>query len=75
MENSNHHVPPLTDEVRHEEPAAWMVFSHDGATADYKIFDYEGEAQDYALDQAEMSGVEVWTVYPLYAHEGEDVTL
>lgn len=61
----------LTDEVRDDEPVAYMVFCCNDIVHDYKVFTVEQEAKHFAEQQIEYSGDLEWTVYPLWASHGK----
>ncbi len=64
--------PPLItldENLRQEEPPAFMVFAHESLDVDYMVFPQEREARDYALEQEEKSNSpeNSWPIYALWA--------
>ena len=65
----------LSKNVRQEEPLAFMVFSHEKFNEDFRIFDKENEAMDFAGDQAESANENEWPVYALFATDWKKVNI
>ena len=69
----------LTDEIRDEEPVAYLVFRYDQTIHDYEVFVTETSAKERARYQAEKESVAKksppgeWPMYPLYASHPEMV--
>ena len=61
----------LTDEVRQEEPAAWLVFTHDQDVYEYQVFGTREDASVFAWQQTQESGEADWPMYPLWASSPE----
>lgn len=57
----------LTDEVRADEPVAWMVFTIGDAIHEYRIFTDKRSADAFSLRMAEVSEDGESQVYPLWA--------
>ncbi len=62
----------LTDDLRQEEPLAFLVYLHDTTVHEYKTFYSRVAAIDCATEQMNESQ-EDWPIYPLYAAKGEYV--
>ena len=69
----------LTDEIRDEEPVAYLVFRYDQTIHDYEVFVTSTSAKERARYQAEKESVAKksppgeWPIYPLYASHPEMV--
>lgn len=61
----------LSENVRQEEPLAFMVFAYDDVDADYMVFPEEREALDYAMEQEEKANAaeDSWPIYALWASD------
>lgn len=63
----------LTDDIRQDEPVAYLVFCspRHAATEEYRVYCHEQEARDYARecedDARDRGDPTDWPVYPLYA--------
>lgn len=57
----------LTDEIRHEEPAGYLVFCHTQTVHEYKLFGDADSATTFAENERVEADAEQWPVYPLYA--------
>lgn len=62
----------LTDEICQKNPVAYFVFSHSDTMQEYKIFDCQMQAENYAADQQEEAETDGWPIYPLYAGHALD---
>jgi len=60
----------LTDDIRTEEPAAFLVFNYNTTISEYSVFQDEREANRFADEQMFQSDCPEWMIYPLYASYG-----
>ena len=59
----------LTDDIKQDEPLAFLVFPYHSFDNDYFVFMDKIDARTYAMQQEELSNTEenTWPIYALWA--------